>query len=150
MTGLALLAHSAPAADPQFNYTFYATVATIIPVFFIAIGSPPIGGERPPAFWQPETEGIPRDPAGDPQPPSVVQAAIPADSAALGQAGHIPESVATISDGARFKVRRIKALTTASLRADAEASPDLTVLSAWAYVETAISDLARVLGISSA
>lgn len=37
MTGLALLAHSAAAAAPAFNGLFYATVATIIPVLFLAV-----------------------------------------------------------------------------------------------------------------
>ena len=37
MTGLALLAHSAAAAAPAFNGLFYATVATIIPVMFLAV-----------------------------------------------------------------------------------------------------------------
>ena len=37
MTSLALLANSATAVAPKFDDTFYATVATIIPVFFIAI-----------------------------------------------------------------------------------------------------------------
>jgi hypothetical protein len=36
MTSLALAAHTTPAAPP-FNATFYATAATIIPVFFLAI-----------------------------------------------------------------------------------------------------------------
>ena len=291
MTGLALLAHSATAADPGFNYTFYATVATIIPVFFIAIaiektiyqglvdtmarvydqsraaidagdfsrrqmknmmmgtalqiittvilfagivgetisifalyqqqispgsrtavlvtvfisaaavamgplarwgtaflrmfggdmlrylkvlrlkvlrevpkhlrtedqsvddgqnGTAPrrLAGSGLPPSGKPETEEIPHDPAGDPQPPPVVQAALPADAAALGQAGHIPRGIVFGPDGGTYRVHLIKALTTAGLRADAEASPDTTVVSAWAYVETAISDLARVLGIS--
>jgi hypothetical protein len=80
--------------------------------------------------------------------PSAAQAAIPADADALGQSGRISGTVAIGSLTGILKVRRIAALTTASLRADAEASPDTTVLSAWAYVEAAISDLGRVLGIS--
>lgn len=36
MTSLASLAHAAPA-PPAFNSTFYATVATVIPVLFLAL-----------------------------------------------------------------------------------------------------------------
>jgi hypothetical protein len=37
MTSLALLAHTAHATTPAFNGLFYATVATVIPVLFLAI-----------------------------------------------------------------------------------------------------------------
>jgi hypothetical protein len=37
MTSLALLEHTATAASPPFNGLFYATIATIIPVLYIAL-----------------------------------------------------------------------------------------------------------------
>lgn len=37
MTSIELLAHSASAATPPFNSTFYATVAVLIPVLFLAL-----------------------------------------------------------------------------------------------------------------
>jgi len=37
MTSLAALAQNAGAAPPAFNGLFYATVATIIPVLFLAL-----------------------------------------------------------------------------------------------------------------
>jgi hypothetical protein len=37
MSSFALLAHNISAPAPAFNSTFYATVATIIPVLFLAI-----------------------------------------------------------------------------------------------------------------
>ena len=63
--------------------------------------------------------------------------------------GTFPEASRSAPTATDSMMHPIKALTMASLRGDAEASPDTTVVSAWAYVETAIySDLARVLGIS--